>query len=138
MSALSFDLILDYDQAHFPAECANFLKAWITQPESRALGVIENKQLKGYGVIRRCKNGYKIGPLFADNADIALDLFNNLADHAIEEAIFIDIPEVNQHAMQIVKDKGMKEVFGCARMYFANKPKLPDTGIYGITTFELG
>jgi GNAT superfamily N-acetyltransferase len=138
LSALSFDLIRDYDQVHFPAERTDFLKAWITQPESRALGVLENKQLKGYGVIRRCKNGYKMGPLFADNADIALDLFNSLSDHAAEEAIYIDVPEVNQHAMQIVNDKGMKEVFGCARMYFANKPKLPDATIYGITTFELG
>jgi hypothetical protein len=76
--------------------------------------------------------------LFADNADIALDLFNSLSDHAAEKGVFIDLPEINPYAMQIVKDKGMKEVFGCARMYFANKPKFPDANIYGITTFELG
>lgn len=138
LSEISFDLILDYDRVHFPAERASFLKAWITQPESRALGVIENTQLKGYGVIRRCENGYKIGPLFADNEAIALDLFNGLSDHAAEDAIFVDVPEINLHAMRIVKDKGMKEVFGCARMYFGNKPKLPDEQIYGVTTFELG
>lgn len=138
LSEIAFDLILDYDTAHFPAERANFLKAWITQPESCALGVLQNKQLKGYGVIRRCEKGYKIGPLFANNVEIAIDLFNSLSSHAAEEAVFIDVPEINQHAMQIVKDKGMKEVFGCARMYFANKPKLPDAEIYGVTTFELG
>jgi hypothetical protein len=47
---LSVTPMSDYDKIHFPTERANFLKAWITQPESRALGVIENKQLKGYGV----------------------------------------------------------------------------------------
>ena len=31
---------------------------------------IDNK-LQGYGVIRKCYQGYKIGPLFADNAKIA-------------------------------------------------------------------
>ena len=138
LSTVPFDLILDYDTAHFPAARANFLKAWIVQPDSRALGVMKVEQLRGYGVIRRCENGFKIGPLFADNAGIALDLFNGLSDHAAGEAVFIDVPEINESAMKIVNDKGMKEVFGCARMYFGNKPKLPDAQIYGVTTFELG
>ena len=138
LSTVPFNLILDYDAAHFPASRANFLKAWIAQPDSRALGVMEAEQLRGYGVIRRCENGFKIGPLFADNANIALALFNGLSDHAAGEAVFIDVPEINKSAMKIVKNKGMKEVFGCARMYFANKPKLPDAQIYGITSFELG
>ncbi len=116
----------------------HFLKAWITQPDSRALGVMDGGRLRGYGVIRRCDNGFKIGPLFADNAGIALDLFNGLSDHAAAEAIFIDVPEINDAALQIVRDKEMKEVFGCARMYFGHKPALPDAHIYGVTTFELG
>ena len=116
----------------------HFLKVWITQPDSRALGVMDGGRLRGYGVIRRCDNGFKIGPLFADNAGIALDLFNGLSDHAAAEAIFIDVPEINDAALQIVRDIEMKEVFGCARMYFGHKPALPDAHIYGVTTFELG
>ncbi|MCP4008383.1 MAG: GNAT family N-acetyltransferase [Proteobacteria bacterium] len=133
-----FNAVLEYDTAHFPAERPHFLKAWITQPESRALGVMDGGQLRGYGVIRRCENGFKIGPLFADKPGIALDLFNGLSDHAASEAIFIDVPEINDAALQIVMDKKMKEVFGCARMYFGHKPVLPDAHIYGVTTFELG
>jgi GNAT superfamily N-acetyltransferase len=138
LSNVPFESILDYDTAHFPALRPNFVKAWISQPESRALGVMKGKQLQGYGVIRRCENGFKIGPLFADSAEIALDLFNGLSDHAAGEPVFLDVPEINESAMQMVSDKGMKEVFGCARMYFGNKPLLPDAHIYGVTTFELG
>ena len=138
LSNMPFNAVLEYDASHFPAKREKFIKAWIAQPDSRALGIMEGEQLRGYGVIRRCENGFKIGPLFADNAGIALDLFNGLADHAAGEAVFIDVPEINESAMKIVNNKGMKEVFGCARMYFGNKPKLPDAHIYGVTTFELG
>lgn len=135
---VSFNSLLDYDTAHFPTARPDFLKAWIAQPDSRALGVVDREQLCGYGVIRRCRNGFKIGPLFADNARIALELFNGLSDHAAGEPVYIDVPEINDSAMQLVSDKNMKEVFGCARMYFGDKPALPDAQIYGVTTFELG
>ncbi len=138
LSNIPFKSVLDYDTNHFPTERPDFLKAWISQPESLALGVMEGEKLCGYGVIRHCQNGYKIGPLFADNAQVALDLFNGLSNHAEGEPFFIDIPEININAMKIAKDKELKEVFGCARMYFGDKPALPDANIYGITTFELG
>lgn len=138
LSNVVFNSLLDYDTAHFPAERPTFLKAWIAQPDSRALGFMDGKQLRGYGVIRRCQNGFKIGPLFADSAGIALELFNGLSDHAAGKPVFLDVPEVNDSAMQLVGGKGMQEVFGCARMYFGNKPALPDAQIYGVTTFELG
>lgn len=138
LSKIPFDLILKYDTQHFPTKRATFLKAWISQPESRALGLVEHDGLRGYGVIRRCHNGFKIGPLFADSAAIALDLFNGLSDHAAGQAIFIDVPEINQAAMKMVSDKGMQEVFGCACMYYGPQPTLADDAIFGVTTFELG
>ena len=138
LSNVPFDAVLDYDSSHFPAARPTFLKAWIAQADSRALGVMEEEKLCGYGVIRRCKKGFKIGPLFANNAGIALHLFNGLSDHATGEAVFIDVPEINESAMQLAADKEMQEVFGCARMYFGDKPALPDAQIYGVTTFELG
>lgn len=138
LSTVPFHALLDYDNTHFPAERADFLKAWISQPESRALAVMNGNQISGYGVIRRCKNGFKIGPLFADNAQIALNLFNGLSDHAANQAIFLDAPEINEDAMQLVKSKNMTEIFGCARMYFGGTPCLPNEKTYGVTSFELG
>ncbi len=82
------------DTAHFPTERSNFLKAWIRQPEGLALGVMHGERLSGYGVIRRCQNGFKIGPLFADNIKIATDLFNVLSNHVEGEPFFIDVPEI--------------------------------------------
>lgn len=138
LSDIPFESVVNYDSTHFPVERPAFLKPWITQPDSLALGVMNDEQICGYGVIRPCQNGYKIGPLFADNAHIALDLFNALSAHADGNAFFIDVPEINKDAMQLVNNKGLKEVFGCARMYYGNKPTLADAEIYAVTSFELG
>lgn len=92
----------------------------------------------GYGVMRPCRIGHKIGPLFAANAVVAEQLFVSLASRVPGEPIFLDVPEINPDALALTARHGMKEVFGCARMVLGAIPKLPDAEIFGVTTFELG
>jgi hypothetical protein len=127
-----------YDAAHFPATREQFLKAWITQPGSRALGAVQDGALRGYGVIRPCRQGFKIGPLFAADAEIADVLFRGLGDIAPGEPIFLDVPENNPQAVALARRHDLREVFGCARMYYGAPPVLPYGEIFGVTTFELG
>ncbi|MGB5831101.1 MAG: GNAT family N-acetyltransferase [Thiohalocapsa sp.] len=138
LSSVSSAELYCYDAAHFPAPRDRFLQAWITQPNSRALGVMQEGGLRGYGVIRPCRRGFKIGPLFAANGEIAETLFRGLCDFAPGEPIFLDVPGNNPQAMALAERHGLREVFGCARMYFGPAPVLPDQEIFGVTTFELG
>ncbi len=130
--------VLRYDSAHFPAPRERFLHAWVNQPGGRALGAVQGAALGGYGVIRACRQGFKIGPLFAADADTAEALYQGLADSAPGEPIYLDVPEHNAEAMALAQRHGMREVFGCVRMYYGPAPKLPDREIFGVTTFELG
>lgn len=127
-----------YDRLHFPAPRPKFLKCWINQPQSRALGYLSEGQIQGYGVIRTCQQGFKIGPLFANTLDIAHQLFTNLAQYADGHEIFLDIPEDNPSAIELVQHYQMNKVFATARMYLKGEPQLKKENIYGITTFELG
>lgn len=43
---------------------STFLLAWISQADALVIGYVSDNLLKGYGVIRRCQKGYKIGFLF--------------------------------------------------------------------------
>ena len=138
LSAVSFAEVARYDAAHFPTPREQFLKAWITQPGSRALGVVQHGALRGFGVIRPCRRGFKIGPLFAANAETADTLFRGLGDFSPGEPIFIDVPENNPQAIALAQHNGLREVFGCARMYYGPAPLLPFNEIFGVTTFELG
>ena len=135
---LPFDQLASYDAAHFPCPRERFLKAWIGQPQSRSLAVVGDGRLQGYGVIRRCRRGCKIGPLFAADAGTADTLFRSLGDFAAGEPVFLDAPENNPQALALAQSHGMNEVFGCARMYYGPAPSLPGEEIFGVTTFELG
>jgi GNAT superfamily N-acetyltransferase len=130
--------LLAYDRRCFPAPRDHFLEGWLTQPDSLALAAVGGAGLRGYGVVRRCGRGTKIGPLFADDADIAEDLFAALAAYGPDEPLFIDVPEINAWAMSLAARQGMQEVFGCARMYLGARPQVADARIYGSTSFELG
>ena len=135
---IPFDQLAHYDAAHFPSPRAPFLKAWIDQPDSRSLAMLTDGSLQGYGVIRRCRRGCKIGPLFAANVQVADTLFRSLGDFAAGEAVFLDAPENNPEALALARRHRLGEVFGCARMYYGPPPDLPQGEIFGVTTFELG
>ena len=73
-----FKLLLEYDRQMFPAPRPVFLEKWIKQPDSYAFAALEEGKLEGYGVMRKCWKGYKIGPLFADTPEIAEKIFKAL------------------------------------------------------------
>jgi len=139
LSSIPFEELCEYDKPFFPDDRKDFLKCWINQPESSSLAIKQNGELNGYGVIRTCRNGYKIGPLFADNAELAGNLFIALTASVPEGSqIFIDTPEVNKNAVDMAKRYGMNISFETARMYRGEFPNLPVDKIYSVTSFELG
>src|SRR6478672_9119708 len=115
-SAVPFDRIDTYDQRHFPAPRSRFLQDWINRPGGHALAVVDGGEIRGYTVMRPCRTGYKIGPLFAANAGVAESLLIALGSRVPGEPIFLDVPEINRGAVELVARYRMSEVFGCARM----------------------
>jgi GNAT superfamily N-acetyltransferase len=135
---LPFERIAAYDRRHFPATRSGFLQEWIHRPGGHALAVADSGDIRGYAVMRPCRIGHKIGPLFAVNADVAESLLVAIGSRVPGEPIFLDVPEINRDALALVGRFGMSEVFGCARMVLGPIPQLPDAEIFGVTTFELG
>ncbi len=138
LAKVPFTDLLRYDRSMFPAQRTDFLRCWIRQPEGGTAAYLQDNQLQGYGVIRKCLEGFKIGPLFADNNDIAQQLFMALAGRYSGEPVFLDIPEMNPGAVAMVEQHKMVKVFETVRMYKGNIPDLPLSKIYGISSFELG
>ena len=139
LSQVPFDQVVTYDRAFFPDDRSAFLQRWMTQSGSVALGFWQNNQLAGYGVLRKCHSGYKIGPLFADQDEIAEVLFLALkAKVFINAPIYLDVPEVNSAAVRLAKKYGMTPIFETARMYLGEPPVFPIDRWFGVTTFELG
>ena len=127
------------DRAYFPADRSAFLRAWTGQPGAAARGWVDGGRLQGWGVIRRCRSGWKIGPLFAERERIAECLFSALCSQAGEhEPVQLDLPEANAAAVALAQRHHMRVVFETARMYTGRPPATDMHGLYGITTFELG
>lgn len=136
--AVPFERLAAFDARHFGRPRGDFLRAWIALPQSRARVLVRDGDVAGFGVIRRCRDGCKIGPLFASNEADADALFVALADFAPGEPLFLDPPEPNAAAVALAKRHGLEPVFETARMYRGPAPTLPLANIYGITSFELG
>lgn len=138
LSQISHNQLQEYDSKYFGCDRSRFLKQWTVMDNALALGFVRDNQLAGYGVIRECRKGYKIGPLFSDTPEIAESLYEAMSNHAANQPLFLDVPEINIPAMNLAARNDMKEVFGCARMYYGTAPVVDWDGIFGITTFELG
>jgi hypothetical protein len=139
LSTVAFDEVLRYDTGCFPVERRDFLQRWIAQPDSAAVARRRAGTLAGFGVIRRCRSGYKVGPLLADDAEAAdallLALSANLEAGA---ALYLDVPEPNKAAVRLAERYGMKPSFETVRMYSRGEPTVALGRIFGVTTFELG
>lgn len=131
--------VVAYESDLFPAPRESFLATWLTGSRSRrAVGFVEDGHLLGYGCIRRCWDGWKVGPLFADSPEIADALFAALAAPVAPGPVFLDVPEPNEAATALATSLGFSRSFETARMYRGQAPALDLTRVFGITTLELG
>lgn len=133
-----FDALAAYDRSLFSAPRNGFLSAWMSTPGHFGLAAQDNGQISGYGIMRPCKDGNKIGPLFANDATTATRLFDGLVAKSPHDVVYLDPPEPNAAALSLCHARGLTPVFETARMYRGEAPELPIGNIFGITTFELG
>jgi len=129
-----------FDSKFFPAKRTKLLERWFFQKDAHTFMIRkdESRAISGYGVVRKCFKGYKVGPLFAEDAETAELLLNSLSLRISGEEVFLDVPEPNVEGVQLANSKGMQPVFSTVRMYTKTAPILPLDKIYGITSFELG
>lgn len=135
---LPFDRVAAFDRHHFGFSRELFLRLWIRPAGGLGLAYLDGDLLRGVGVIRRCRTGFKVGPLFAETPEVADALFVALLVHAEGSPVCLDAPENNPAALALGRRHDLTESFGCARMYLGPAPALPWNRIYGVTSFELG
>lgn len=135
---LPFDRLATYDRRCFPAPRAAFLSLWLSPLAGAAVAAERDGAVAGFGAIRACQKGYKIGPLFADDEAVADAIFLALAARAGGETLYVDVPEPNAAALRLAERYGLAPVFETARMYAGDAPAIDIARVFGVTTFELG
>lgn len=140
LSASDLEMIVDYDASIFGIKREQFIAKWISIDGGYAVAKLDDGgHLAGYGVIRPCVHGYKIGPLFANSLPIAKELCSTLLGHVKEGvAVFIDIPAVNKQALEWISETSVKSVFNVERMYRGKVFEQDLQRVFGVTSCELG
>jgi len=133
-----FQQIRAYDAQCFGFDRWQFLQHWLALPQLISFKYVVDGQLKGFALLRKAAVGFKVCPLFADNAHVAEALYQACLNAAIGQPVYLDIPANNADAVDLAKRYNTKYVFECARMYYGTPMQLPIHKIFGITTFELG
>lgn len=134
LSEINFDKLFEYDNLVYGAPRKNFLKKWVTIPESLTwVATNDTGDILGYIVIRQSalnKQEMIIGPLFSDSIQIAQKILYAAAFAADSQRsaktlrIFVPVcDDESPNAIQMIeKDLGIKSVNELARMY-SKKPE---------------
>jgi GNAT superfamily N-acetyltransferase len=138
LSDVPFAALEADDATVFPAPRSAFLRAWIGAPGHVGYAIMRDGRLAGWGVIRPCRKGFKIGPLVADDRTAAEAVLSALLARVGGGEIFLDVPSINGDAVALAQDFGLAPVFETARMYTGAIPPLRLERVFGVTSFELG
>lgn len=134
---VAFEQVVASDATVYPATRAVFLRAWIGAPGHRSRALIRDGELAGWGVIRPCRTGRRIGPLVASDRVAAEQVFDALVGDEDGE-VFIDVPQPNAPAAALAAARGLVPVFETARMYSGAIRPVALERVFGVTSLELG
>lgn len=127
--------VMAFDRRSFPEPRDGFLARWLMPPHLACATVSEGR-VTGYGVMRECRVGWKIGGLSALDEETAAALVRQLAASAAGE-VFIDVPAARQGFIDLLLASGLRPGFETTRMYLGEPiPLAPE--LFGVTTLELG
>lgn len=132
-------LLVSLDAATGGFERAAFFTAWTAPSVSRqTLLCWRDDRFLGFGTIRQCRQGHKIGPLIAADQPTAVAILSALAKQAAATDITLDVPEPNDSALSLCRHLDLLPVFETARMYRGPAPSMDLSQLFGVATLELG
>lgn len=128
-----------FDTLNSGVERPNFSKSWFANtPTRKTLVELSGDKITSSGTIRTCRDGHKIGPLYAKDAGSAAHLLRALIKASSATSVSIDVPSANVRFRDLVAALGMKPAFTTARMYKGDPLEQDTTRIFGTATLELG
>lgn len=127
---------LDAEANGYPR--AGYIRAWVTDTADRKTVVRhEGGVMTGFATARRCRDGVKIGPVIAPDADRALLLAAQAAGTLQTASMIIDVPDKAAAFGACLRGAGFQETFATARMYRGPAPAMMPN-LHAVCTLELG
>jgi len=132
LKEIAAETLMAYDRICYPVDRARLMTQWINYPGAVALGLMQEGRLAGYGVMRKAVKGFRIEPLYADDATIAVRLLSALlAQASAGDTFFLDLPDINPGATELRRRFELRPLFGMVRMFSKFIPDNDVQRIYG-------
>jgi len=141
-TTLPVRVIQAYDASREPSPRPHFLRDWLHHPAGTVLALVDGqRQCHGFGRIRPCLmkegTGWRIGPLLADDADLAEQLLRGLLERH-RGVVLLDEPGANPAAGALMRRLGFAPISETLRMYRGTQPQVSLADVYGLACLELG
>ncbi|MCL1849065.1 MAG: GNAT family N-acetyltransferase [Clostridiales bacterium] len=135
---VDFRDLLAFDRAIFGVPRERFITTWLETPAMESLCLVVDGEIRGWGCMRRCRRGWRLGPVFALAYEYAEALLRRFAVKTIAEDVYMDIPECNVQAIRLAFSMGMTPTSARLRMYRGDAFPEPMDLIYGVSTLDIG
>jgi len=127
-----------FDASCFGLARRRFLRTWLDTPAAESLCLLKEGEIRAWGCMRRCRSGWRLGPVFARDGENAEELLRHFAVKTIAEDVYMDITESNTLAIRLAFSMGMTPMEARVRMYKGERSDGPLDQIYGFTTVDIG
>ena len=138
LTEIPFADVCTYDASCFPAPRERFMRAWLDAYGAGGLACLRRGRLAGFGVLRQALRGFRIGPMLAEDIEVAEEILLALGCLSGGAPVALDVPEANTSAVALAERLGMTRGFDTARMYSRIVPELPLERLFSIASYEFG
>jgi len=135
---IDFRRLAAFDAGFFGVSRASFIRSWIETPAMVCLCLLKEGELRGWGCMRRCRKGWRLGPVFAHSYDFAEELLRHFAMQTIAESVYIEVAEANVQAIRLAFAMGMTPWEARLKLYKGEQDTEPIDQIFGFTTVDIG
>ena len=113
--------IIRFDTNIFGAERGKVIEYILRENFDKSFIAKNHKgQVEGYIIARKGLNAYQIGPWVSESASLPEELFVLMLKRLAGEKIFLDVPCVNEKAVEIVEKHGFTIQRSFTRMFLGN------------------
>ena len=134
---VDFRELLRFDAGFFGVPRESFLRAWLETPAMESLCILKDGEIRGWGCMRRCREGWRLGPVFAVDYMFAEGILRHFAVKTIAEDLYMDIPENNVQAIKLAFSMGMTPLDARLRLRRGGQTQEPQDQIFGFTTLDI-
>lgn len=136
------DKLFEYDKKVFGHNRQPLLQNILTMPQT--FGVVsfgENGKVTGYGVVRPCQEGFRMGPFYANDFESAQLISRVLLSEVPGESVILDMPTLNKFGKIFAEYFNLERISTAdtIAMFKGEEPvEIQNDKCYGINSLELG